>query len=145
MIKAEAVTPETNAAPNRLAMIRGIFVNGPALTVLGALVAVGVVVVLWLHFAPAGNKETGLQSQPVQGQQLQVVVSGSSAGGTIGPQSTTGSSGSGGVGPAPANSLNSLQPTGTTQGSTGGQSLGQTGNVQSAGTANQSSLNSSDL
>ncbi|HSX36583.1 MAG TPA: hypothetical protein VLG13_00470 [Patescibacteria group bacterium] len=143
MIKAEVVTPQTNEVPSWLVRSRDALVNGPVLMLLGALVAIVVAVVLWLHFVPASTKETGPQSQPLQGQQLQVVVSGASAAGNLGSQGSSGSTASGTVGPAPADSLNSLQPTGTTQGSTGGQSLGQTGNVQSAGTANQSSLNGS--
>ena len=147
MIKAEVISEDNGyEVPNWLTKCSDILTSPPAIGTVMVIAVALFGVVVWQH---NGSKtpvtsETGVQSTPVSGSQLQVATPNANVNGTqtiSSPQSVpSNASNATPVGPAPTNSLNSLQPSGSSQ-QPGGltQALNQT--VQSAGNATTDMLN----
>jgi len=136
MIKAEVISEDNGyEVPNWLTKCKDALMSPPTVGAVTVLVVV-VIAAFASHARDKGVQlnETGVQSQPAATSSLQVISSSESPAGTL-PTTEDTNLASNSVGPAPASSLSSLQPTGSAQRPGGlSQALNQT--VQSAGRAN---------
>ena len=136
MIKAEVISEDNGyEVPNWLTKCKDALLNPPTVGAATVLAVVAIAVfATQAHGRSVKVNETGVQSQPAATSSLQVISSDESPASTL-PTTANTNLDNNSVGPAPASSLSSLQPTGSTQRPGGlSQALNQT--VQSAGKAN---------
>lgn len=164
MIKAEVIEHDGVEVPNWVHKCKDVLTSAPTIGTVAILIVAVSSIVLWQHqrsVSPVSNTTT-VQSIPAADSELKVITStpglnvspsANSAESTSATPITTSPNGSSipsnsnratSLGPASVNSLNSLQPSGSSQ-QPGGltQAAGQT--VQSAGNAVNSALNNLGL
>lgn len=145
MIRAEIVEHPGTEVPNWVNKCRAVLTNGPAIAVVALFLVAVVGVLTWSGRHNSLANSTSVQSQPVSGSSLSVTTADELPAQTQAAETTPATTEQN-VGPAPASSRSTLQPTGSNaQNAVSGLTQAPLQTLQSAGNATLDSLQSLGL